>query len=64
MHRLNSQSMLNVITSITVVGKEIRVGVNNAMVLSNDLTSTERKLKLVLFSIVSTCTFTTCGICS
>ena len=42
MHRLNSQSMLNVIMSITGVGKEIRVGVNNAMVLSTDLTLMER----------------------
>ena len=32
--------------------KEISVGVNNAMVLNNDLTLTERKLKFLLFSMV------------
>ena len=50
--------------SITIVGKEISVEVNNAVVLSNDLTLMERKLKLLLFSIVNMYTFTTCGICS
>ena len=47
---------------IIVVGKEISVSVNNAMVLSNDLTLTGTKLNCLLFSIVNTCAFTTCGI--
>ena len=40
------------------------VGVNNAMVLSTDLTLTEYKLLFLLFSIVNMWSFTTCGICS
>ena len=49
-----------------IVGYEISVGVNNAMVLNNDLTLTERKLKLLLFSIVNIGAFmiTTHEICS
>ena len=31
----------SVIASITIIDKEISVGVNNALVLSNDLTLTE-----------------------
>ena len=34
---------------ITVVGQEISIGINNAMVLSNVLTLTERQLKCLLF---------------
>ena len=37
-----------------VVGKEISVEVNNAMVLSNDVILTERKFKLILFSTIIT----------
>ena len=39
--RNTCRSLLNVITTITIVGKEISVEVNNAMVLSSDVTSTE-----------------------
>ena len=38
---------------ITVVGQEISIGINNAMVLSNDLTLTERQLKCLLFGIIA-----------
>ena len=40
LYHLNHE--LNVIMSITVVGKEMSVEVNNAVVLSNDVTLTER----------------------
>ena len=38
---------------ITVLGQEISIGINNAMVLSNDLTLTERKLKCLSFGIIA-----------
>ena len=47
----NCEPLLNVITSITVVGKEISVQVNNAKVV-NDVTLTEQKLLYKLFSTV------------
>ena len=55
--RNNCEWLLKVIMSITVVSEEISVQVNNVIVLSNDVTLTERKLKCKLFSTVSTYVF-------
>ena len=35
------------------IGQELSIEINNAMVLSNDLTLTEHQLKCLVFSIVN-----------